>query len=232
MNSLYRQGDLPKNLRIHIEAFSARVLDDDFPCFFAPVALREDQLLFGSANIGEGYTEVISLFKGAVSVIVDNPDQVVVLWLEGACSTTSTDDSRMTRELLLQLLQDDAGSWPSGAPVDPVDPDWNFWYCGVDFFINVSTPKHVARRSRNLGDLFTFVIQSRASFDNIPGHKGKIQDRIRSRIRKFDDLPPSPSLGTHGISPELPQFFLGDTNDLGGCPHLLERRDIEQVMKK
>ncbi|MFD4240487.1 YqcI/YcgG family protein [Streptomyces sp. NPDC058525] len=119
------------------------------------------------------------------------------------------------RRILLTLLEA-GGEWPADAPVDPADPKWNFWYRGIDFFINVSTRHHRLRRSRNLGHPFTLVVQSRASFDRLPVQAAAARRQIRGRIAAYDGLGLSPHLGTHGDAPELPQYFLGDTN---GCPY-------------
>jgi FPC/CPF motif-containing protein YcgG len=110
-------------------------------------------------------------------------------------------------------------TWPQAEPTDPADLAWNCWFNGVDFFINFSTPHHVKRLSRNLGRAFTMVVQSRASFDTLPGSGLKARATIRSRISRYDAVGISPCLGTHGSAPELPQFFLEDDNT-AHCPIL------------
>ncbi|MFD3678224.1 YqcI/YcgG family protein [Streptomyces sp. NPDC058613] len=130
-------------------------------------------------------------------------------------SATLDDDHAAFRQILLTLLEV-GGEWPAEAPVDPADPQWNFWYKGIDFFINVSTRHHRLRRSRNLGHPFTLVVQSRASFDRLPVHATAARRQIRRRIAAYDGVGLSPHLGTHGDAPELPQYFLGDSN---GCPY-------------
>ncbi|MEU6128233.1 YqcI/YcgG family protein [Saccharopolyspora sp. NPDC047091] len=215
LGSLFRASEGAPGTAEHFLDFARTAGAEDFPCVFAPQAFRRDELLFGHGDV-RGPHAVVHLMDLAVDAIAANPDQVVVLWLDGIESDSLDEDCATARELLLTLLRE-GGAWPSDAPTDPKDPNWNFWYRGIDFFINISTRHHVRRRSRNLGKCFTLVVQSRASFDRLPRRAAAARTTIRERLVEYDGVPPSPHLGTHGEAPELPQFSLGDTNT---CPYL------------
>ncbi|MFD7920460.1 YqcI/YcgG family protein [Streptomyces sp. NPDC059740] len=213
---LLRKDELPAGLAGHLAEFTRIAGARDFPCVFAPQALRQDQLLFGAGDVRQdGWDAAVTLMDLAAQAIWEDPDQVVVVWLDGIDSRGLDDDHRAFRQILCTLLEAD-GAWPDDAPRDPADPGWNFWYRGIDFFVNVSTRHHRLRRSRNLGTPFTLVVQSRASFDRLPGSAAAARRRIRLRLAHYDAIAPSPHLGTHGEAPELPQYFLGDSN---GCPY-------------
>ncbi|MFK0200168.1 YqcI/YcgG family protein [Streptomyces lavendulae] len=213
---LFRSGSRPEGLESHLAQFAETAGSRDFPCVFAPLALRKDELLFGVGNVAQdGWNAAVTLMDLAAEAIWEDPDQVVVLWLDGIGSDSLDSDHEAFRQILLALLEA-GGEWPADAPTDPADPKWNFWYKGIDFFINVSTRHHRLRRSRNLGHPFTLVVQSRASFDRLPVHAAAARRQIRRRISTYDAVGLSAHLGTHGDAPELPQYFLGDTN---GCPY-------------
>ncbi|MFJ1868758.1 YqcI/YcgG family protein [Streptomyces sp. NPDC088097] len=222
--SLFRADEHPEGLESHFAGFAQSAGSKEFPCVFAPLALRKGELLFGVGNVAhEGWKAAVTLMNLAAEAIWDDPDQVVVLWLDGIDSDSLEGDHEAFRQILLTLLEA-GGWWPADAPVDPADPKWNFWYQGIDFFINVSTHHHRLRRSRNLGHPFTLVVQSRASFDRLPVHASAARRQIRRRLAAYDAVDVSPHLGTHGDAPELPQYFLGDTN---GCPYTaLAGRDV------
>ncbi|MFD3778261.1 YqcI/YcgG family protein [Streptomyces sp. NPDC058612] len=158
-SSLFRPGSHPEGLESHLAESTATAGSSDFPCVFAPMALRKDELLFGAGDVArDGWGVVAMLMDLAAESIWEDPDQVVVLWLDGIESATLDDDHAAFRQILLTLLEA-GGEWPAEAPVDPADPQWNFWYKGIDFFINVSTRHHRLRRSRNLGHPFTLVVR-------------------------------------------------------------------------
>ena len=68
------------------------------------------------------------------------------------------------------------------------------------------------------------VVQSQSSFDRFPKQARGLRKKIRQRVAEYDAVAPSPALAVHGESPEIDQFFLGDTN---GCPfRLLDPHDV------
>lgn len=222
-------GRIGKAARIAqiVSEFSIRIQHPSFPCTFAKHALLEDDLLFGLAESSIDLTAAITeLMREAADTIHLSPKQVIVLFADLPSDTTLTQEREFASEVLLRLRKEDRVPWPSDAPHDPNDPRWTFWFGGVDFFINFSSPGHKRRRSRNLGSAFSMVVQSRSSFDDFGPHS-KGREVVRSRLARYDDLPPHPALGAYGdpSNREMLQYFLGETNTESW--ELLTLEDIE-----
>ena len=69
-------------------------------------------------------------------------------------------------------------------------------------------------------------MQPRTAFDEVAGNTPsglKVRKRIRTRIRKYDLLDPSPALGAYGDpkNREWAQYGLAETNDAipATCPY-------------
>ncbi|MFE7576918.1 YqcI/YcgG family protein [Streptomyces sp. NPDC057521] len=210
---LGRDDDLSHRLASHIAEFSQFVAAREFPCTFATRALAGDELLFGLSSGESRLESVLSLMREAAQAIRRAPEQVVVIFVDQDTDATLADDRELAAQIMAYLVQHDATPWPAGAPTDPNHPHWTFWFEGVDFFLNFSTPGHERRRSRNLGSAVTLVVQSRSSFDPYSGDA--VRARIRSRVATYDGLPAHPALETYGnpSNREMYQFFLGDAND-------------------
>ncbi len=159
---------------------------------------------------------MLALMREAAAAIRSHRDQVVVLFLDAATGSTLDTERALGAAILRHLRRHDRVPWPHGAPADPMDPRWVFWFEGVDFFINMSTPGHRRRRSRNLCSAFTLVVQSRSAFDAFAGDADPVRAHIRSRIAAHDAMPPHPALGAYGdpCSREAAQYFLGDDNEI------------------
>ncbi|MFZ4841532.1 YqcI/YcgG family protein [Mycetocola saprophilus] len=225
--TLHRASAIPAQLTETLAEFKLAVLAPGFPCFFAPTAFTDDTLLFGSIDASQpDFVCAPPVFDAAAEAINANPDQVIVLWVTHLSSSSLEEDATAARALLLALLRADPDGIPPGRPIAVADPHWDFWYRNIDFFINFSSAHHVLRNSRNLGSALTIVAQSRSSFDRLPEGGLRARSMIRERIHQFDDVAPSPSLGSHGLSPELPQFFLGDDNE--PSPPLLTQSDYPE----
>ncbi|MEV7652491.1 MULTISPECIES: YqcI/YcgG family protein [Micrococcaceae] len=223
---LFRRSNAPEETKSLLSEFHDVVAKPHFPCFFAAAAFKNDELLFGVGDISKGLDVVIDLFDAVVDRIREDIDQTVVLWLTGSAASTLDDDRALASRILKHLLTSDPTPWPDGHTMDPTDPTWDFWYKGVDFFVNVSTPHHKLRKSRNLGSAFTLVVQSRTSFDRLGDGASRARTKIRERIGKHDLIDRSPALGEHGAHPEIDQFFLDDSNDSNVEGRLLTKEDI------
>lgn len=86
----------------------------------------------------------------------------------------------------------------------------------MQLFVNISSPHHVARRSRSLGRHLALVINPRERFDVFAGDtlSGRnTRSKIRHRIEPFDRMPHAPQLGWFGTgSLEWSQYGLPDDN--------------------
>jgi hypothetical protein len=192
---------------------------------FAPHAYTADELVFGLAAEPRGaLPDCAGLMREAADLIRLDPEQVAVLFIETEADASLVTEQQLAADLLQYLHEHDRIPWPAGAPTDPLDPHWVFWFEGIDFFINFSSPGHALRHSRNLGPALTAVVQSRSSFDRFSGPDSKVRSLIRARVDEYDRLPAHPALGSYGdpVNRELFQYFLGDSNDkpidlLNGC---------------
>jgi FPC/CPF motif-containing protein YcgG len=127
---------------------------------------------------------------------------------------------------LLQALHEaDAVRWPGEIPLDPDTPTWSFCFGGIPLFVNVNTPAHLRRHSRNLGNSVVLVIQPREAIDFVaaPDSSGdRHRNTIRHRIAGYDDVPPSPDLATYGSATnrDWKLYFLTDDEQgvQGSCP--------------
>jgi FPC/CPF motif-containing protein YcgG len=194
-----------------VEEFTRRVLDPAFPCVFASRPVLDDALLFGLARPGTAAVAAEVLAEAA-QAIAGEPEQIVVVFAEPSTGASLPEERAFSAEVLRHLFQRDRHRWPEGAPFDPDDPRWVFWFGGIDFFFNFSTPGHQARRSRNLGPAWTAVAQSRSSFDAFVGADHRARARIRAKLAAYDAVPPHPALGSYGDpdNREAHQYFLGD----------------------
>lgn len=117
-------------------------------------------------------------------------------------------------EVLGRLHALDPGPWPESVSRDPEDPTWSMCFAGMPLFVNMSTPAHRRRRSRNLGDGLAFVVNPRERFDVLAGDtpRGrKTRETIRRRVDHYDDVPHSPDLATYGSgATEWQQYELLD----------------------
>nr|WP_315463304.1 YqcI/YcgG family protein [uncultured Rhodoferax sp.] len=114
------------------------------------------------------------------------------------------------------LLDNDDVAWSESISKDPGDPTWTMCFKGVEIFVNVSHPAHVQRRSRNLCDSLVFVLNPRRVFDvaapaNTQGIR--ISEKIRSNLTIYDDVSPSPLLGSYVLGEaQWQQYMLPDNN--------------------
>lgn len=214
--ALFKRDNVPVNARTLMEEFCQIVTDRRFPCFFARNAFLDDDLLFGMADISHGMESLRLLFDSSVGAIGEKPDQTIVIWVTGFSSVSLDDDYRVTSKILKYLLENDEVAWPRGVPIDPVSPEWDFWYGGIDFFVNVSTANHLLRHSRNLGSAYSLVAQPWSSFNFVDEQWLDACRTIRKLVGRYDSIPFSPALGVHGESVEIDQFFLWDDNSHEG----------------
>lgn len=227
---LFDKTNVPVRTQPHMDAFDKIMGNQRFPCFFARDAYLKNELLYGHCSFKDGMEAIKSLFDACVNVINKNREQTIILWIDDTKTSSLQEDYAFTATLMNYLLTQDPEGWPENATTNPNSPHWDFWYGGIDFFINVSTPNHHKRKSRNLGKAYTLVVQSRTSFDIVEERVGSSRKIIRKRIDRYDDCLHSPALGEHGEHSEIDQFFLGDSNDMqiSRCP-LTTQKQIDSI---
>jgi FPC/CPF motif-containing protein YcgG len=221
-----RHGGLPEWTHDAFRGFAQVMEDEAFPCMFARSAYRRDTLLLlfaesptDPASLGsvrDGLNEYLSVLRECRSV--DAELTVLNVLFKPEFPVPSLAVHHLQAWGVLQHLHDhDPSTWPENVPIEPDDPLWSFSFAGVPLFINVSSPAHRERRSRNLGPSLTLVIQPREGFDGVGGPHTKgdhIRTRIRELIEKYDGQAAATELGTYPRheNREWVQYALPDRN--------------------
>ncbi len=207
-------ANLPGSMARTGSEFAERVRRRSFPCIFARSAVDQGDVVVGLARgtRHEVLAASTDLLRQLARRICDDDETIGVLFLDVPGLVTIDDDHRLADELLRHWHANDGADWPSHAPRDPADPAWVFWFDGVGFFVNFSSPRHERRHSRNVGPWFTVVAQAREVFDRPDRGGPRARSVIRRRLEEFDDVPAHPALGSFGdeANRESDQFFLGD----------------------
>ncbi len=197
----------------------------EFPCPFSQAAARNQRLLFSfiedaneaalrqsAIDLG-AYLERAAGWDGKVSsaeplLMVFNPNQVNAETVEGYHA--------IGWKILQFWHEIDEVAWPHQVSIDPHSPFWSMCFAGVQIFVNMSNPAHQVRRSRNLGQALTFVINPRERFDLVAGDNAqgrKVRAMVRDRIEAYDGLSHSPVLGSYEAGEiEWWQYGLTETN--------------------
>lgn len=113
----------------------------------------------------------------------------------------------------------------NGPFLQPDDPDWEFCYNGSEMFVVVASPTYQRRRSRCLGPGIVLLFQPRTVFLDLITSRPialNVRERIRARLRAWDEIGPHPNLGLYGdrSNREWKQYCLPD-DDMpveGECP--------------
>ncbi len=206
--------------------FEKIVSDQAFPCTFARAALKQGSLTFFPVRGTTDHRDVRATYD-AIGDYLRRMNalparqaafNVLVVLVKPEDRTRTVGEYHAQAWDLLQRLHDvDEAEWPEDVPGDPHDLRWAYCLHGVPLFINVSTPAHVLRRSRNLGPSLALVINPRAAFDVVPGtdsHGLQMRAIIRARTAAFDGQPVPDGVGVYGdeASREWLQYCLPEEN--------------------
>lgn len=182
----------------------------DFPCVFGINAFRKGLLKFifveeaGDAGIrylALGLKEYVDISREWGGTL-DTAYPLLVAFSTRAVRRDSIEAYHAFGWQVLQKLHElDPAPWPEGVETDPNVPGWSMCFNGMPIFCNMSSPHHQARRSRNLGEHFTMVVNPRERFDVVAGDTPsghKIRANIRKRIQNYDGMPHCPQLASYG----------------------------------
>ncbi len=209
--------------------------DSGFPCVFSKNAFKKKLIRFifvpdvkntGLRHLAAGLSEYVHLSR-AWDGSLDTAYPLVVGFSRAAVEADATEAYHAFGWRVLQALHEqDPAPWPDHVGENPDAADWSMCFDGMPLFVNMSHPAHQARRSRNLGRHFLFVINPRERFDifagNTPGGR-QVRTNIRQRIERYDGQPHAPQLGFFGAdSREWWQYGLLDHNGprADQCPFL------------
>lgn len=210
-----------------------RLEDSEFPCVFSRNAFKRGlvHIVFVEGSGPDDFTRLASALTDYTVLSrdwdgrLDSAYPLVVLFSDAATGHQDLDGFRSFGWHVLQSLHDlDPSPWPEEIAHHPSDPQWSMCFSGMPLFVNMSTPVHVRRRSRNLGDHFAMVINPRERFDVVAGDtpRGrKTRSNIRRRVDRYDEISRSSDLGTFGSGAlEWQQYELLDdnTSEHSACP--------------
>jgi FPC/CPF motif-containing protein YcgG len=204
----------------------SNIVDENvFPCVFAQHAFAKNQLhyLFAGSpfnrverkQVRKGLLEYLDHMDGLTGI--EESMQALLIIFEPDSSPLSADAYHQRAWMIMQdWLDHDPSPWPKQIPSDPHAPFWSLCFRGIPLFINVSSPGHKNRRSRNLGKSLVLVAQPRAGFDHVADGtaKGdKIRKLIRMQMEKYEGMPFPKELGTyHRGDLEWWQYILQERN--------------------
>ncbi|HVR98384.1 MAG TPA: YqcI/YcgG family protein, partial [Thermoanaerobaculia bacterium] len=187
--------------------FKAKVLDPRFPCTFGIVAQQRGTLLYAFARSLEDQTDRLHIqssiteYLGRVKALAreESALTLLVLFVDPRSLPPELEAHHHAVWDLLQFLhEEDDSPWAPGVPTDPDHPLWSFCLGESPIFVNISSPAHRQRQSRNLGSALTLIIQLREGFDLIAPDTPtgrRVRETIRNRTESFDGTPTYPELG-------------------------------------
>ena len=220
-----------------VDDVTQRLRDRGFPCVFARNAQKKDLVRFTFVD-GADPEHLDRLADDIAAFLedcrdwdgrVDSAPPLIVLFAPRITTGALTVRDYQDRGwwILRELHRRDPTPWPRAVPTNPEHPDWSMCFAGTAIFVNMSTPAHKHRRSRNLGRCLAFVINPRERFDVLAGptpRGRKARAIIRQRIDAYDDLRRSTDLGFYGSgSLEWRQYEIQDTDPSAHpprCPFL------------
>jgi N-omega-hydroxy-L-arginine synthase len=184
--------------------------DSGFPCIFAKNAFWKQLFRFifvdsidapGIQRLALGLREYVDLSRDWDGSL-DTAYPLVVAFSREAIRVPSVEASHAFGWNVLQQLHEiDPNPWPEDVSRDPESSAWSMCFNGMPLFVNMSSPAHETRRSRNLGDHFTLIINPRERFDvfagDTPGGR-KVRANIRNRIHRYDGVPHALQLSSYG----------------------------------
>jgi thioesterase domain-containing protein/FPC/CPF motif-containing protein YcgG len=189
------------------DTFKTKVSDPRFPCTFGIVAQQRGTLLYSFARSLRAQADrlhIQSLIREYLSRLQrltkeESSFTLLVLFTDPQSLPPDLDAHHQEVWDLLQYLhEEDSSPWAPGVSTDPDHPLWSFCLAGSPLFVNISSPAHRQRKSRNLGSALILIIQLREGFDlvapNTPAGR-RVRGIIRDRLEAFDELPIYSELG-------------------------------------
>lgn len=233
-------GRIPEWYRDVFADLAARLTPPStFPCTFSQNAFSRGLVRFafvealdakGLARLREDLASYIGEAR-AWNGQVNAAHPLIVAFSHDAVPPGTLEEHQAAGWRVLQdWLDHDPTSWPGEVSFEPTAPFWSMCHDGMQLFVNMSSPAHEKRQSRNLGRHFVFVVNPRERFDVVAGDTPdgrRVRKVIRDRAEAYDGMPHAPQLGLFEKGElEWVQYALPDTNAPApaGCP-IKPRRD-------
>lgn len=196
---------LPTWVSDSYSAFVAIINQPEYPCFYASLAERRGMIQYSIAlslkNLDsfKNTLEAIDLYFSRVDALAqrgieDELLSTLVIFLPPASEPLELQEyAEQAWNFLNTLVSIDEVPWPTNIPMNPQEKGWSYVLRGRPIFVNVSTPAHCNRRSRNLGPGMILIINPRDLFERVIDRWGpEPRLNIYERQRQYDNLPPYP----------------------------------------
>lgn len=226
---LEKNADLLPNWFVdEYETFAGIVTDTTFPCYFGMSGQNRGELRYGYIS-HDDWSRLPQMLE-EFNHLFDNQERLIrhgfFLFVEPEREEKSIEYYREYFWNVLQYLHNhDRYEWPAEYPKDPDHYLWNFCFAEEPYFAFGNAPAYKQRKTRNLGNSLIIGFQPRRIFEGLKGtEKSGVmsRDKVRERVRKWDQLPKHPNIGHYGDKDhrEWKQFFIGDDIEpiSGKCP--------------
>ena len=235
LNKVFMAKQVPQWWESSLNQFIAKIDDPEFPCFYAAKALNQGFLLFSFANstmpqdvkhCAESIKEYLDYLNQIPPEAQDETTLILFINPSASREMSFEDCAEKVFQLMQGMRQLDTMDWPEHIPKEPNHPKWSYCLFGSPLFINISTPANIKRRSRNLGDGITLVIQPRESFEHFLMKLGdeafaeQTRLSIRKRASRYDDMEWYPYIVSYGKGDEgyeMVQYAIPE-NNYERCP--------------
>lgn len=215
-----RRGAADPRLLELAAIFQEKVTAPAFPCIYTKLPFAHGDLTFSHHHRGDDglVDSIVHELQSLVIAARQRIDAMHVVFVDDDADFAPglEDDRDLAGRVVRHVLSaEPPTSGPNSCRVTSDDPNWTLVLDGLGLFLNISSPRHVLRRSRDVGPAFTIIAQARASFDQGSRADPSVRNVIRRRIAQYDDVPPHPALGTYGdpSNREALQYFLGDSTE-------------------
>lgn len=224
---------LPEWIRSSYEAFTTVIRGEGFPCFFGTLAEQKEMMRYAiapSLTDPETFEHILAAVYNYLeeeTLLTERYSEEDALLLTLALFFPIEEEAHPVEyygecafAFLNELHQRDRAPWPAEIPTDPQEPGWCYCLGGRSFFVNICTPAHRDRRSRNLGPGLMMILNPDSTFQKLWGLKGEEpRHKIYQRGEKYDRIPPSPLLWPWHPQEERPLMYadislLSDRNDV------------------
>lgn len=194
-----------------------------FPCVFGVTGLKSDQLRYAFLDPLEPETlaPVLEEYLGEARSL-GRMTSLVVFARPGPVQSIESYRQKFWT-ILDDLERIDEAPRAEGVSRRLEDPSWEFCFAGEPIFVVCNSPAHVLRQSRR-STSFMITFQPRWVFEGITDSDDpavqKALKTVRDRLKAFDAIEPSPTLGAYGDpeNREYRQYFIDDSNQTPVCP--------------
>ncbi len=207
---------------------ATKLSDTTYPCHFATLALRRDQLRVGFIRLGdsESAAALLHAYLESVENKAGSREAFAIIEEAGPQVDHRTYFDRFWR-YLIEMHDHDVRGWPSDRPTDPNSPHWMYVFRETPFFVFGLSPSHQVTSSRHLPNHLALVFVPQNSFAGIERgtlEGARVRERIAQRLAAYEQAPPHPCLDQSDQRiPAWKAYFLVHDDCPQGCPFHVHR---------